>query len=164
MKKILKNALLALAGLLLIAQFIQPDRSAPAIDPANDMLAVTNAPADIRQLVTGACYDCHSYKTEYPWYAYIAPVSFIVQDHINEGREVVNFSVWDKYAGGEEAGESGESIQEGEMPPGYYTFMHAHGRLNAADKQKLVAWFNANLPGSDGAEGGNSVEEEEEEE
>lgn len=136
--------LLALVGL---AQFIQPDRSVPAIDPDRDMLAVTGAPADIRELVIGACYDCHSYSTRYPWYGYVTPLSFIVQDHINEGREHLNFSVWDRYAASEDVGEAAEVLLEGEMPPGYYRLMHGHARLAHADERKLVAWFSANMPG-----------------
>ena len=149
MRPLFKKILLGLLGLLLIAQFFQPDRSAPAADPAVDMLAMTNAPQDIRDLVKGACYDCHSYTTDYPWYAYVAPMSFIVQDHIVEGREHLNFSQWDKYATDKHAGEAGKELEEGEMPPGYFRLMHGHGRMSDADKQKLVAWFNANLGGGE---------------
>jgi hypothetical protein len=160
MRPLLKKILLGLLGLLLIAQFFQPDRSAPAADPAVDMLAMTNAPHDIRDLVTGACYDCHSYTTDYPWYAYVSPMSFIVQDHINEGREHLNFSLWDKFATDKHAREAGKELEEGEMPPGYYRLMHGHGRMGDADKQKLVAWFNANLGSVDGG-GGEATEAEE---
>ena len=66
MKKRILYILLAIA---VVAQFFQPDRSVPAIDPANDMLVMTQAPQDIRTLVEGACYDCHSYSSTYPWYA-----------------------------------------------------------------------------------------------
>lgn len=155
----IKRILYILLGVLAVAQFFQPDRSAPAADPTRDMLAMTNAPQDIRDLVTGACYDCHSHTTDYPWYAYVAPMSFIVQDHINEGREHLNFSLWDKYATDKHAAEAGKELQEGEMPPGYYRLMHGHGRMSDANKQKLVAWFNANL-GSEG-EGGMASEAEE---
>jgi len=137
-----KKFMLAMAAVLLLIQFIQPDRSTPASDPVNDMLEVTKAPGDIRQLVVGACYDCHSYRTTYPWYGYVTPMSFIVQQHINEGREHLNFSLWDRYAASEEAGEAGEELQEGEMPPGYYRLMHAHARLSDAEKQQLATWFN----------------------
>ncbi len=145
----IKRIAYILLGILLVAQLIQPDRSVPAIDPAKDMLAMTNAPPDIRELVIGACYDCHSYQTTYPWYGKLTPMNFIMQDHINEGREVLNFSVWDQYTNSEAAGESGEEIVEGEMAPGYYKLMHGHGDLDAAQQKKLVAWFNG-LPGAKG--------------
>jgi len=157
-----RRLLLVLGALLLIAQFFQPDRSVPAFDPGDDMLAVTKAPTDIQQLVIGACYDCHSYRTQYPWYGYVAPMSYLVQDHINEGREHLNFSLWSKYAASEEAGEAAEELQEGEMPPGYYRLMHGHARLSDADKGKLVAWLQANLAGGEGAGGDAGGHEEEE--
>ena len=149
----IKRILLIVLGIFLVAQLVQPDRSVPAADPANDMLIVTGAPADIQQMVIGACYDCHSYRTQYPVWAYITPVNFWVQSHINEGREEVNYSRWDIYAGNEEAAESGKSIAEGEMPPPNYAGMHGHAKLTTAQKQQLIAWFNANVPGA-GREGG----------
>lgn len=160
----IKRILLLLLGALLVAQLLQPDRTAPPVVPAQDMLTMTNAPADVAQLVRGACYDCHSNATTYPWYARITPVNFIMQDHIREGREVLNFSEWPRFAGSEAAGECGEEIQEGEMPPGYYRLMHAHGRLSDADKQKLAAWFNTNVPGGEGTAGSGTEEEHEEHE
>lgn len=158
----IKRILLISLGLFLLAQLIQPDKSVPAIDPANDMLAVTNASPEIQQLVIGACYDCHSYKSTDPWYGSITPVNFIMQHHINEGREVLNFSLWDLYAGTEAAGENAETIQEGEMPPGYYRFMHSHGDLSTAQQQQLISWFSAHggSEGGPGHTGGSEGDEE----
>lgn len=82
-------------GILLLAQLVQPDRSVPAVDPTTDLLKMTTASSSIRDMVVGACYDRHSYQTEYPWYAYVTPVNFWLQDHIDEGREVLNYSRWD---------------------------------------------------------------------
>ena len=148
--------------LFALAQLFQPDRSVPASDPTQDMLAVTSAPQDVSRLFTGACYDCHSYQTHYPWYSYITPVNFWQQRHINEGREAVNYSEWDRYAGTEAAGETGETLAEAEMPPAYYSWMHDHGRLTTAQKSRLIAWANANI-GSTGGEGHGSGDEHEDE-
>ncbi|MFZ1687683.1 MAG: heme-binding domain-containing protein [Flavobacteriales bacterium] len=149
----LKRILLIVLCIFLLAQLAQPDRSAPAVVPSQDMLAVTGAPADIKQMIIGACYDCHSYQTQYPVWAYITPMNFWIQSHINEARGTVNFSRWDLYAGNEEAGESGESIAEGEMPPSNYAAMHGHAELTDAQKLQLIAWFDANTGGV-GREGG----------
>ncbi|MFN3874334.1 MAG: heme-binding domain-containing protein [Flavobacteriales bacterium] len=160
----LKRILIILLAAFLVAQFFRPDRDVPAIDPAQDMLAMTGAPQEIRSLVIGACYDCHSHATDYPWYAHITPVNFIMQHHINEGREHLNFSRWDKFAGSKHAGECGEVIQEGEMPPMYYRLMHRHGRLSDAQKQQLLTWFAANLKGGEGGKGAAPEGGEEEDE
>ncbi|MCC6938182.1 MAG: heme-binding domain-containing protein [Flavobacteriales bacterium] len=141
----IKRILLALLAITLVAQFFQPDRSAPAIDPAKDMLAMTNAPADIQALVVGACYDCHSDRTDYPFWAYVTPINFIIQRHIDEGREELNYSRWDLFAGSEHAAKSGEEVAEGEMPPANYARMHGHAQLSGAQKDQLIAWLNATM-------------------
>jgi len=141
-----KRILLILLVIALVAQFFQPDRSVPATDPANDMLVMTNAPDEIKTLVTGACYDCHSHNTSYPVWAYITPINFIIQDHINEGREKLNFSRWNEPASQKEAHECGGMIAEGEMPPGNYAPMHGHAQLTEAQRGQLVDWFIANMP------------------
>ncbi len=150
MKPIIKRIALGASIVLLVAQFFQPDRTMPPIDPANDMLEMTNAPADIRQLVVGACYDCHSDKPVYPWYSYVTPVNFWLQDHINEGRETVNFSRWDLFAGDEEASEAGEKIAEGEMPLESYVWIHSEADFTDEQRARLVAWFDANTAARSG--------------
>jgi hypothetical protein len=143
MKKRILYILLAIA---VVAQFFQPDRSVPTSAPANDMLVMTQAPEEIKTLVQGACYDCHSYNSTYPWYASITPVNFWLQDHIVEGRGKMNFSRWNEATAQEHAHECGEEIEEGEMPPGNYAFVHGHAKLNAEQKSTLVAWFNEHMP------------------
>lgn len=159
MKPIIKRIALGALAVLLVAQLFQPDRTMPPIDPANDMLAMTNAPDDIRQLVVGACYDCHSDKPVYPWYSYVTPVNFWLQDHINEGRETVNFSRWDLFAGDEEASEAGEKIAEGEMPLESYVWIHSEADFTDEQRQRLVEWFDANTGG--GAQHGDHQREAE---
>ena len=143
MKKRILYIVLAIA---LVAQVFQPDRSAPPIDPANDMLVMTQAPDDIKAMVHAACYDCHSDRSTYPWYSYVTPVNFWLQDHINEGREKINFSRWDLSASQKHAHEAGEEVQEGEMPLDSYTWVHGEARLEGAQRTALANWFNANMP------------------
>ncbi len=151
-----------IVGVIAVAQLAQPDRRVPLTDPNTDLMVMTRPSAEVRTLLEGACYDCHSYATNYPWYAYVTPVNFWMQHHIDEGREVVNFSRWDVFSGSEEAGESAETILEDEMPPGYYTLMHAHGRLNATEKQLLARWFRTVAPGEGGTDGTRDEQEGEE--
>ena len=89
-----------------------------------------------RALAKQACFDCHSNETEWPAYASIAPVSWLVQRDVNEGRAVLNFSEWTRPQ--EEAKEAAEEVREGEMPPAAYTLVHADARLNPADRDRLA--------------------------
>ena len=92
--------------------------------------------AETRALARRACFDCHSNETEWPAYASMAPASWLVQHDVDEGRAVLNFSEWPRPQA--EAKEAPEEVADGEMPPLAYTLVHAHARLNAADRDRLV--------------------------
>jgi hypothetical protein len=96
-----------------------------------------------RALAKRACFDCHSNETIWPWYSYIAPVSWLVYNDTMGGRSRLNFSEWNRSQRG--AGEIVEKIQEGEMPPAIYLPMHPSARLTAAEKQQLITGFNNSL-------------------
>ena len=101
-----------------------------------------------RELAKRACFDCHSNETIWPWYSYVAPMSWLVARDINEGRQRLNFSEWGvPRTGGEEGresgegielGELGETISEGRMPPANYLPTHPQAVLTAAEKQALI--------------------------
>jgi mono/diheme cytochrome c family protein len=94
-----------------------------------------DAPAT-RELAKRACFDCHSNETEWPAYASLAPASWLVQRDVDEARAVLNFSEWTRPQ--EEAEDAPEEVREGEMPPVAYKLVHAHARLNAAERDRLV--------------------------
>jgi len=84
-----------------------------------------------------ACFDCHSNEVDYPWYSRIAPASWAVQLHVEQGRDKVNYSEWDRPQ--EKADESAETVEDGEMPPTYYTLLtHDAARLTDAERQDLI--------------------------
>lgn len=89
-----------------------------------------------RALAKQACFDCHSNETEWPAYARIAPVSWLVQHDVDEGRAVLNFSEWARPQ--KEAREAAKEVREREMPPAAYKLIHAHARLSAADLDQLA--------------------------
>ena len=89
-----------------------------------------------RALAKQACFDCHSNETEWPAYASIAPVSWLVQHDVDEGRAVLNFSEWTRPQ--KEAKEAAKELREGEMPPTAYKLIHAHARLSAGDRDRLA--------------------------
>jgi hypothetical protein len=93
--------------------------------------------AAARDLAVRACYDCHSNESRWPWYSNIAPISWLVQRDVVEGREKLNFSETNRVQ--EEGDEAAETIREGEMPPWFYTLPHPDARLNDREKQDLAA-------------------------
>jgi cytochrome c551/c552 len=92
---------------------------------------------EIGTLVRRACYDCHSNETVWPWYSDVAPVSWLVQRDVNDGRRHLNFSEWDKPQRNEK--DVAEQIKEDEMPPWFYLPMHPAAKLTAAEKDALIA-------------------------
>jgi len=75
---------------------------------------------ETRVLAQRACFDCHSNETVWPWYSYVAPVSWLVARDTNEGREVLNFSEWGSGGEGREPWEMLEAVESGYMPPQIY--------------------------------------------
>jgi hypothetical protein len=92
--------------------------------------------AATRATAVVACFDCHSNETEWPWYSNIAPISWRLQQHVDEGRAVLNFSEWG--AGEQEGDEIVEVVAEGEMPTWDYMILHPDARLSGADLQAFV--------------------------
>lgn len=89
-----------------------------------------------RQLALGSCFDCHSNVTEWPWYTSVAPLSWLTQRDVEEGRKALNFSEWQRP---QEATlqDVRRSIQQGDMPPLQYRLIHSSARLSDAERQEL---------------------------
>jgi len=97
-----------------------------------------------RELAQRACFDCHSNETIWPWYSNVAPVSWLVQRDVEEGRQHLNFSDWSK---GREPGEIPEVILSGEMPLPIFLIMHPEARLTQAEKDALASGLQATVSG-----------------
>ena len=111
MKKKLKTAGLVIVGFLLVAQLVPVARTNP---PETSPLQI---PADVEPILQKACYDCHSNKTKWPWYSGVAPLSWWIVDHVNEGRRELNFSEWNAIPAEKRAKkfeEIAEEVEEGE--------------------------------------------------
>ncbi len=93
------------------------------------------------QLARAACYDCHSNETRYPWYASIAPVSWLLYHDVNEGRDNLNFSTWTKRE--IEVDNLIDKIEKGEMPKSFYLPLHPEAQLTAEQKAQLIAGLQA---------------------
>ncbi|MBT8206650.1 MAG: heme-binding domain-containing protein [Acidimicrobiia bacterium] len=141
MWKKLQRPLTILFGVLVVAfvaiQFVPVDRSNPPV--TMDVVA----PAEVRSVLRQSCYDCHSNESNWPWYSYVAPVSWLVAKDVREGREHLNFSTWDRYTTDERSefvAEAYEEAVEGEMPLPIYLTMHNDARLSREDRQVLHDW------------------------
>jgi len=91
------------------------------------------------ELVRGACYDCHSNEVNWPWYANVAPTSWLVQHDVDEARQEMNFSTMTSDQLNQLVGEMVEKIKKNQMAPMQYTAIHASARLSVVEKQDLIA-------------------------
>ena len=110
-------------GIIIIIQFFRIDKNNIKTFPVLDFLNATKAPEDITILIKKACYDCHSNETVYPWYTNIAPISWWIKNHVNEGSHHLNFSLWETYKSkrkDKKLSECIEMIEEDLIPYGLY--------------------------------------------
>ncbi len=124
-------------GLLVLIQLWPVDRANPPVT------AEIEGPAELVEVLRTACYDCHSHETRWPWYGYVAPVSWLVTHDVREGREELNFSEWGLLSqeDAEELREEiGEEVEEGEMPLRKYLWMHPGARLSDEQRRVIREW------------------------
>ncbi len=90
-----------------------------------------------KELFNNACANCHSHQSTYPWYSNVAPVSWLLQRDIDEGREHFNVSVWGAQKKNE-GKEAAKEVREGEMPPWFYLPTHPEAKLSNSAKQEVI--------------------------
>ena len=129
-----KKVVIVVIVILIGIQFIPVERSNP---PVTEEIV---APANVSSILKTSCYDCHSNETNWPWYAYVAPVSFLIAQDVKDGRRHLNFSEWDKYDEKKKRkipDKILEEVEEGKMPLGKYISMHSEAEINQ-DKLKIL--------------------------
>lgn len=143
MNKKLKILLLILAAIFILIQII-PFRK-PSNKPVfgNDLMEASAIPQDIASLLKNTCYDCHSQHARFPWYAHVAPVSWLVARDVNVGREHLDFDKWGSLTKKEKLkflDEISEEVDSENMPMKIYTIMHGDARLSRAQRDMIVQW------------------------
>ncbi len=140
MKKILIIILVA----FVIIQFFPIDTTNPAPTPGMDFLKIKNTTPEIAGIINASCYDCHSNETRYPWYAHISPASWLLRNHIDEGRKNLNFSTFAVYEPKIQAHklqECIEMVERKEMPLESYFIGHQDAKLTDEQRKVLVNYF-----------------------
>ena len=143
MKKALKLTLIILAAILLLIQLYRPAKNNAPIDSPTDIASAYPVPADVVNMLHKACYDCHSNHTKYPWYNNIQPVASWLADHVEEGKDELNFSEFATFTTKRKLKKLKEivhEVEEGDMPLNSYTWLHSEARLSPQEKQMLIDW------------------------
>lgn len=142
----MKKILLWIIGVFAFMQFVPVDRTNKPIDKKQNFADVLQPPKPVQETLKNACYDCHSNEVKYPKYAYVAPISWSVKNHVNEGRENVNFSEWNSYNKEQKEhiiDEVIETTESKEMPLKGYVPLHPEANLTDAQRKVFVDYFKA---------------------
>lgn len=156
MKRFLKWGILGLVIAFAALQLAQPARTNPPVK--TDFLKTTAAPPEVAAAFRAACYDCHSDETRWPWYSYVAPMSWQIAQDVDHGRRHVNLSEWpadNPDVARKKIEDMSDEIDDGDMPLGKYTLIHKDARLTAQQKDSLTQWLDAQATALKSKAGGN---------
>lgn len=138
-----KKILIGLLVVFIAIQFYRPEKNSSKEQDTVAFLQETNPPQEVRDILKNTCFDCHSNNTVYPWYNNIAPVSFWLADHIEEGKSELNFSEWNTYSNEKKDHKLEEIYEETErksMPLKEYTWTHSEAKLTDVQIDAVVKW------------------------
>jgi hypothetical protein len=142
--KLLKRIGFALLIVLVGIQFIPSRSNQSTVVPPTDFIKTFKAPEQVGKILNTSCYNCHSNNTNYPWYSRVQPVGWFLENHINKGKEELNFSEFGSYSGRKQKSKLTSMIsqvEDGEMPLASYTFIHREARLSAESKKSLIEYL-----------------------
>lgn len=139
----IKRFTVAIAFLLLATQLVRVDRSNPEVDPSHTIYSTLTMPADVRAVFEQSCKNCHSNETAWPWYSYIAPVSWVVAHDVHQARKMMNLSEWGTYSAQrkeDKLEEICEQVTKGEMPDRKYAMFHREARVTSQQRDAVCQW------------------------
>lgn len=128
----------------IVIQFFQPEKNVGEITQ-NHIFKQEQLPENVQQTFQNACMDCHSNNTNYPWYNKIAPVSWMLNKHVTDGKDEMNFSEWGEMDAYDKIGVLEDIRQEVErktMPLKSYTAIHKDAKLTDEQRAALIAWID----------------------
>jgi cytochrome c len=147
MKKFLIVIGLTTAVLEIFASvFVHPSGSVRTVVSNGPLLAGAKIDPAVLQVVERSCQNCHSQKTEWPWYGRVAPMSWMVEGDVAKARGRMNLSYWDEYTvehQQEILASIATLVRSGEMPPSRYTAIHRDAKLSAQERDLVYEWSHA---------------------
>lgn len=139
-KGIILIVIIALVGI----QFIPISRNISKNVPSADFILTYKPTERVSEILKTSCYNCHSNNTDYPWYSYIQPVGLFLENHINEGKEDLNFSEFGNYSGRRQKSKLTSiinQIEDDKMPLPAYTLIHRDSKLIREDKRVVTEFL-----------------------
>lgn len=135
--------LIVLAILFVLIQFFRPVRNNSKTNGEKTLNHLFYVPKDVSLILSKACYDCHSNKTYYPWYANFQPVGWYLDQHISEGKKELNFDEFGYYSIKRQRNKLkaiASQIEENDMPLASYSLIHPEANLTEVEKELIIKW------------------------
>ncbi|HWQ02920.1 MAG TPA: heme-binding domain-containing protein [Candidatus Nitrosotenuis sp.] len=143
MRKLLKKVFVGVLVLCALIQVYRPPRTNPQEDSVQTIFADAVVWQDAPKSIERACIDCHTYRTRWPWYSQIAPVSWLVARDVREGREHMNLSDWAAYDTPQKMAlldDICKEVKARAMPLPIYVPLHPEAKLSDAERAEICAW------------------------
>ena len=141
----MKKVLLGLLVVFILMQMIRPNKNDSRND-INHISTVINVPGQVQEILKTSCNDCHSNFTNYPWYSEIAPVSWYLASHVNDGKKHMNLSDWTIYNKNQQdhiLKDFEEVVETHEMPLKSYLILHKEAEMTAEQYEILMNWVKS---------------------
>jgi hypothetical protein len=147
LKRIIRAFLLGGASVVVLASvLVHPSGPVKAVKSAQPLLAGTDIDPVVFQVFERSCQNCHSEKTEWPWYSHIAPMSWLLESDVAQARSHMNLSHWDEYTAEKKQeilARVAAVVRSGYMPPARYTLIHANAKLSSVEREQIYQWARA---------------------
>ena len=144
--KLWKKIAIALAVVVVVLQFIRPEKNAGNSPTMHSITQNFPVPAGVQTVLQRSCYNCHSNRTDYPWYEEVQPVGWFLNKHIQDGKRGLNFDEYTTYRIMKQYRRFNdiiENVDKDEMPLPSYLIIHRNAKLTASEKDELIRWCNA---------------------
>lgn len=141
----IKYIILGMVTIMVAIQFVGEPLPENRGENPQDLLVNYSIEGDVADLLRASCYDCHSQETKYPFYSKVAPVSWLIGDHVRDGREELNFSEWESLTKRKKIRklkDIAEEVGEKKMPLESYIYLHEEAKLSSEQRQVLIDWAN----------------------
>lgn len=136
---------MAILVVFILIQFIRPTKN-DSRNGVNDITTVMEVPNEVQQILKTSCNDCHSNFTKYPWYSEVAPISWYLASHINDGKKHLNFSEWTVYNNNQKKHllhDLEEVLESHEMPIDSYLWIHKDAKMTTGQYEVLMNWVKS---------------------
>lgn len=141
--KLIIKILLVIVIIFIAFQFIPSSLNISEKESATDISKSVIMPYKVQSILINACYDCHSNNTHYPWYSRVQPVRRMMDAHVKEGKEEINFSEFGSYSTRSQISKLkglANSVKDDIMPLTSYRLMHKSANLSEAEKNLIINW------------------------